>query len=65
LTPYVVVACLVIARRQDLRKLSDPYYDRFAAKRGLVVLQVLAAVAFVVSVPHVLHLARTVGLWLE
>ena len=65
LTPFVVVGCLVWARVLFVRSSTNPLFDRIAAKRILMILQILTFVAFIASLPHVWRIGQEVALWLQ
>jgi hypothetical protein len=65
LTPFAVVFSLAWARASYVRKLDDPWFDRGRALRGVFGLQVLAAAAFLVAIPHVWNLSKVAALWLQ
>jgi hypothetical protein len=65
LTPFAVVGCLVWARVLFLRASTNPLFDQVAARRMLVLLQVMTFVAFVASLPHVWRIGQEVALWLQ
>lgn len=60
LTPFGVVAALAWARSAGLRKLDDPWFDRFRLRAQLRRLQVAAILAFLLAVPHVIIIARAI-----
>jgi hypothetical protein len=61
LTPYLVVAALVWGRADGLGKQLDPWFDRVRQRHQLHGLQLAVVAGFVVSVGHIVRIAR----WVE
>lgn len=60
LTPFGVVASLACARRTGIEKLDDPWFDRIRLRAQMKWLQVATVLAFIVAVPHIFILARSI-----
>lgn len=60
LTPFGVVGALAVARRRGLAKLDDPWFDRIRLRAQMKRLQAATVLAFVVAVPHIFILARSI-----
>jgi len=60
LTPFGVVGALAWARTAGVARLDDPWFDRVRLRNQMRRLQIMALLAFVLAVPHVVIIARAI-----